>query len=92
MDAPDTSPQNWFNYTVSVLVGVISFMLNIYRKKVDDLEKRHGDFVTREELERHVDQIREDKQQMHTENLSRFDRIDNAVSRVHERIDQEWGR
>lgn len=83
----DPTPQSWFNATLSALVGVVFFVLNVYRRKVDKLEQDRGAYVTQEQLQRHMDQIRGDRIQMHVENLSRLDRIDDAVIRLATRFD-----
>ena len=44
-------------------------------------------FITREELERIVDQLRADRMQQHTENLMRLKDIGDDINRLHDRID-----
>jgi len=88
MPIDDQTPQSWFNAILGLLLAVISFIVNMYRQKIDRLELSHRNFVTREELERHVAQIRDDKLQMHRENLTRMDRIDDAINRVQDRVDR----
>jgi hypothetical protein len=82
MDVHDTTPQSWFNAVLSALIAGVFYVLNVYRSKVDRLEDQQSRFITREELQHHMDQIRGDRIQMHVENLSRLDRIDDAVIRL----------
>jgi hypothetical protein len=80
--------QGWFNAVITLLVTVVAFMLNIYRRKVDKLESQHIKLVTREELQRHMDQIRDDRLRMHDENIERLKDIAADIRAVHIRVDQ----
>jgi len=63
-------------------------MLNLYRRKVDKIEEAHVKLVTREELQRYMDQIREDRLRMHEENVDRLKGMGSDIRAVHMRIDQ----
>ena len=80
--------QGWFNASITLLLSVVAFMLNIYRRKVDKLKSSHGHLVTREELQRHMDLIRDDRLRMHDENIERLKDIGSDIRSVHIRIDQ----
>lgn len=82
------APQGWFDGVVTLLMAVIGFMLNLYRRKVDRLEEQNSAMVTRDELQRHMDLIRDDKLRMHAENLDRLKDIGSDIRAVHVRIDQ----
>ncbi len=93
MEVP--SPPGWFSYALATILGLFATLLGVYRNKVDKMDERQrnliegqGRFVTRDELERHMDQIREDRLEMHKENLKRLETIGNDINRVHARIDQ----
>jgi uncharacterized membrane-anchored protein YhcB (DUF1043 family) len=94
MEIEPTS-QGWFNAIVGLVVGLLGTLFGIYRSKVDrmedhqqSLERRQANFITRDELERHIDQMRSDRLQQHTENLLRLKAIGDDINRVHDRIDQ----
>jgi hypothetical protein len=91
-----------FFWVLSILVGILGFFGNLYRAKVDALEKALAEMaqamVSRFELQKHLDDARlemdrktdrmhDDSLRMHTENLARLVRIDDAVIRVHQRLD-----
>jgi hypothetical protein len=96
-DSPESS-QGLINFIFSLVMGlitlvtfVIGYVVDIYRKKVDSLEKSRTDnaahFVTRTELATYIDQAREDRQRMHTENLENYREIRGDIGKVHTRID-----
>jgi hypothetical protein len=76
---------------ISLVTFIIGYVLDVYRKKVDSLEKSRTDnaahFVTRTELATYIDQAREDRQRMHTENLENYREIRGDIGKVHTRID-----
>lgn len=76
---------------ISLLMLVIGYVLDIYRKKIDSLEKSRETyaerFVTRGELATYITQTRDDRQRMHSENLDNLREIRSDIKSVHERID-----
>jgi hypothetical protein len=93
---------NWiilaFNFVLALLVMSWRGAVNLYRGKVDVLETNQGKFVTRTELDGHIDKLREDQQRMHQENLNGQNEIRASINstrvelsgqirEVHSRID-----
>lgn len=74
----------WLTYILGVLVGLIGWIGEIYRRRVDKIDENH---ISREEFQRYMDQVREDRLEMHQENLGRLDRIGDDMDRIHSRID-----
>lgn len=94
---PTPEPQTFFNWALGALGSLLLFLVNMYRTKIEMLEKMSSSYVSRVELQKHIDDMRiemernierlhDDRLRMHTENLNRFDRIDDAVVRLHERM------
>lgn len=83
----ETSSQGWFNALIGVIVGLMAALGAVYKGKITVLERRQMSFITREELERIVDQLRADRMQQHTENLMRLKDIGDDINRLHDRID-----
>jgi hypothetical protein len=95
----ESSPQGWFNALIGVVLGLLGTIAAIYRGKMNHieeqqlaLERRQVNYVTRDELERHIDQLRADRMQQHTENLLRLKTIGEDINRLHDRIDQVLDR
>ena len=61
------------NGLMMALIAVGAYIVNLYRQKVDVLEKIN--YVTREELDRKFDVLRDDRQRMHQENLDNMREI-----------------
>jgi hypothetical protein len=80
--------QGWINALLTTVIGLLAFMLNLYRRKVDRIEDKHASFVSRDELQRHMDLIRDDRLRMHEENQDRLREIGSDIRAVHVRIDQ----
>lgn len=98
-DLPPPASQGIINFLYGIGMGlmgllmlIIGYVLDVYRKKVDSLEKSRETyaerFVTRTELATYIGQTREDRQRMHTENLDNLREIRSDIKSVHERIDQ----
>jgi hypothetical protein len=88
----ESSPQGWFNVTLGAIVGLLGTLFGVYKGKIEDLERRQLNFITRDELERHIDQLRADRMQQHTENLMRLKDIGEDINRLHDRIDMALKR
>lgn len=84
MDAP-TPPQPAFDAIVAlkalwgVVVTFVLFWFTKYVGKVDTLEK-HA--VTREELEKHLREMRDERRVMHEENKALMDRGSSKMDRI----------
>jgi hypothetical protein len=89
---PDSTTQTIINWLLGGFVGLLSALAAIYRKKIDDLQDGHtqllSTYVTREELTRHLDSISQARTAMHSENTRKLERIEDGLSRIHERIDE----
>ena len=87
----------------TVLMGFGAYFLNLYRKKVDSLEDGQLDFAsqvklvaleqqvatlaTRQELITCMNQVRDDHQRMHKENLDSLREMREDFRNVNNRID-----
>lgn len=69
-------------------MALLSGILNVYRRKVDRLEDLKGSYVSRTDLEKHLDGIAAARALMHQENTRKLERIEDGLRRVHDRIDQ----
>lgn len=94
MDAPDG--QTWFNGALGFVAALLGLLWNMMRAKVDKLSAdndlmnaRSAVFVTRDELQRYLDQVRSDRIQMHLENIGRLDRLDDGLIRLGEKVDRK---
>jgi len=71
-------------------MALLSAVLAAYRKKVDDLEHAHtkllSSYVTRVDLEKKLEDIADARAAMHVENTRKLERIEDGLSRIHERI------
>lgn len=74
---PDVPPQSWFNAAVSLLVLSFAFMGKYVWNKVDKIQ---SSYVTREDLERYLIQLRSDDKDRHTENIDRFDDLGKKIN------------
>ena len=77
-------------------MAAYAYIFNLVKQKTDETaeglketDQRIGGLVTREELERHIDRIQADKYRLHVENLARLDKIDDAIVRLHARLEGE---
>lgn len=73
-------------------MGLMATLGAVYKGKITVLERRQMSFITREELERIVDQLRADRMQQHTETLMRIKDIGDDINRLHDRIDDVLSR
>lgn len=103
----NSNQQPLVNWALGVLMAVLAWVVNLYRGKVDALEKTQAQHasqtVTRFELQKHMDDMRlemardgdrlhDDSVRMHAENTAALHRIDDAVIRLHQRIDGNGSR
>lgn len=85
MDVPTPEVQtNWLTYVLGILMALLAWVGEIYRRRVDDMK---DDYVTRQELKEFIAETRHDREKMHDANIDRLDIIHNDMNRVHERID-----
>ena len=82
----------WIDALLGSLLTLVAFMLNLYRRKVDRMEEQHAASVTRDELEKYMDRIREERQRMHEENIERLSAIGSDIRAIHMRIDRVFGK
>ncbi len=84
-----------------VLAAIFAYFLNLYRLKIDNLEKTSvsneriakieivvAELASRKELIAYMTQIREDRMAMHQENLDNFRELRADVRSVHQRVDE----
>jgi hypothetical protein len=81
----DPPAVNWFTYILGGLVALLASIFEFYRRRVDKIEAA---YVSREDLKHTLDQMREDRIEMHKENIGRLDGIHDDMDRIHDRIDQ----
>ena len=81
----DVPQPNWLTLILGVFMALLAWVGKIGWGKIQTLEDT---YISREDLERYMDQIREDRIEMHRENIARLDRIGDDMNRVHGRIDQ----
>lgn len=88
MDVPPPDPNSdWLvhlllwacNGLVVTVLAVGGFVMNLYRQKVDDLEKVNNNYVSREELDERFQVLRDDRQRMHQENLDNLGSIRQTI-------------
>ncbi len=112
MPAPSPDPGNSdgllhllsiaFDTVSGLLLTIIAYLLNLYRRKVDDMQRdqqdfakdvteAHGEFVTREELDRKFVVMLDEHRHNHQDNKSEFAEFRAAlrddIRSVHDRID-----
>jgi cell division protein FtsB len=85
MTDPIVTQPNWINIILGVFMALLAWIGKIGWNKIDRLEDT---YVSREDLERYMDQMREDRIEMHQENSGRLERLADDMNRVHDRIDQ----
>lgn len=94
----DSPPQTFFNYLMAAFGTLITGVAVLYRGKVDTLEKERANYVTHDDLEKHLDKIADERRSIakaqsdwHIENTRRLERIedgmDKGLERIHDRID-----
>lgn len=78
MSEMNLTPQGWFQYLLGVLVTLLASIFEVYRRKIEKISDQH---VTRDELRAYMDQMRDDRIEMHRENTRRLERIEDKVDR-----------
>src|ERR1700727_2868145 len=80
-------PQSWFDIAVAIIVSLFGFIFLSYRSRVEAMEKEIvllktllPTYVTRDELQRYLDQLREDRSRMHDENKGLLKNLDDNVN------------
>lgn len=90
--------QTILNWLAVAFWGLLTAVGLLYRSKVDALEKERVNYVTHEDLEKHLDKIAEERRVIaeqqsaqHTSNTRRLERIEDSLGkgldRIHDRID-----
>lgn len=96
MDSPPT--QTFFNVLMTAFGTLLTAIGAVWWGKVAALEKERVNYVTHDDLERHLDKIAEERRAIatnqfnwHVENSRRLERIedglDKGLERIHDRID-----
>jgi hypothetical protein len=90
-----------------MLLAVLAYFLNLYRGKVDDMQEehkqftksvaeKHGEFVTREELDRKFVLMLDEHRHNHEQNTNNFrdfrEDLREDIRGVHTRIDEILNR
>jgi hypothetical protein len=80
-----TVPPSWLTYLLGAVVALLASIFEYYRRKVDKIE---GVYMSKEDFQKYMQQMREDRQLMHADNQARLKDIGDGMNRVHVRIDQ----
>ena len=93
MDAPE--PQTWFNGAIGLIMALFGLVGSMFRSQLSEIRAEQAallrlsaNFITRDEHQKYIDQVRGDRIQMHVENLGRLDRLDDAIIRLAEKWDR----
>lgn len=72
----DAAPQGWFNAILAALGALALWVVNMYRRRHETLEKRvsvvENTYVTRDSLARELQEARENVALFHTQNSENF--------------------
>lgn len=84
MDQPPANFwQYWAHVATAAALTIGGFVMRGHIRRMEEIEKAHARFVTREELERYFEKIASERRSMHEENRDRIDglteRIDNIL-------------
>lgn len=63
-----------------------------YITKVENMELAQQSFITREELQRQLTDMRTESQRQHDEKQRALEQIQKSIERVHDRVDEIWQR
>jgi hypothetical protein len=80
----DPTNPNWFTYLLGGFVALLTAVFEFYRRRVDNIDAH---YLSKEDFQLYMKQMREDRVQMHNENLDRLKDINSGMERVHDRID-----
>lgn len=94
----DSGAQTVINWLAAAFGALLTAVGVLYRSKVDTLEKERVNYVTHDDLEKHLDKIADERRAIakaqsdwHIENTRRLERIedgmDKGLERIHDRID-----
>lgn len=72
----------WLSAAVS---GILLWIARREIDRIDRLERKQQEFVTRKEFDQKLNQWSEERRQMHLENK-------DTLRRIHERVDALWER
>lgn len=67
-----TDVQLWFNIAIALLVALFSFILNLYRSKIDKIQES---YVSVSSLKEYLDEMRK----LHGENITRLDALSSKI-------------
>lgn len=100
---PDFDHQSLFNWVVGILMALLTWVAGMFWGELKTLRTAASSYVPRAEMQKHLDDMRAEVQRdidqatqnmlrMHGENLGRFDKIDDSMVRLHERLDNSGPR
>jgi len=78
-------PKTVIGGLLAILMGLLAWLGKRMDRRVAELEKYS---VPREELDKKLAQMQQERQRMHDENTRRLEEISDTTTRTHERIDQ----
>lgn len=73
----ETQP-SWLTYVLGLFMALLAWIGRIGWTKLNKIEE---EYISRDDFKYYMDQVREDRINMHTENVNKLDRI-------HDRIDE----
>lgn len=80
---------HWFTAILAVFMSLLASIGEIYRRRVDKINEN---YVSKADLEGLLRSLRDDRQRMHQENLDSQREIRGSIERVHDRIDEIYGK
>lgn len=96
----DSAPsQTFLNYLIAAFGALLTGVAVLYRGKVDAIEKAQVNYVTHEDLEKHLEKIADERRVIaqaqatwHQENTRRLERIEDDTKDGLERIEGAMAR
>lgn len=92
MDTPPS--QTFINYLMAAFGALLTAIGSVWWGKVSALEKERVNYVTHEQLDKHMEKIAEERRQIaasqavwHTENTRRLERMEDDTNKGLERIE-----
>lgn len=96
MSDPLNDPKTWFQGFLTFFSGILTFMFRAYVQKQEDHGKRlellERNCVTREDLEKMVEQMRADRRAMHEENRADLRTLIADLGQVKETVSHLEGQ
>lgn len=79
----DPLPHGIFQYLLGAVVTLMGGIMEYYRRRI---EKISDAYVSRNDLMAHMQQMREDRQEMHRQNSDRLDKISDRIDALFDRL------